>query len=268
LIAIRIYIVLLLSPIISGQFINTECGGESYAQNSTYRSNLNTVLNALSSDTRITYGFYNLTAGQAPNRVSSLVTCRGDAPLGTCRACVNNSAQLLPQACPGKTMAFGYSEYCTIFVSNNFTYGTVQDYPVFQLVDHGTTVADVSGFNRSLQGLLNTLINQAASGNAEKKYAAGEVNITGNGGKLYGLVQCSPDLDRSSCIECARGVPMPNFTSSGMRSAEPSCYIRHDVSPFFGNVPNVALPSPPSPPPPLNTSPAGSAGNETCLCGL
>ncbi|KAJ8424047.1 hypothetical protein Cgig2_000259 [Carnegiea gigantea] len=257
LISIRIYLLLVLTPLISGQFgfRNTWCGDESYTPNSTYQSNLNTVLTALSSDTQITYGFYNFTAGQAPNKVSSLVTCRGDVPLATCRVCVNNSAQQLPQACPGRMVAFGYSEYCTMFVSNNFTYGTVQDSPQFELANPGPSVSDVSAFNRSLQGLLNNLINQAASGGAERKYAAGQTNITGNGGKLYGLVQCTPDLDRRSCVECVREVLLPNFTGPSMRSAAPSCYVQYDVSPFFGNVPNVATP------PPLTTSPSASAVN-------
>uniref|UniRef100_A0A803N2K4 Serine-threonine/tyrosine-protein kinase catalytic domain-containing protein n=1 Tax=Chenopodium quinoa TaxID=63459 RepID=A0A803N2K4_CHEQI len=49
-------------------FLRQRCSDTTYAPNNTYQSNLEAVLNSLSTDTRITYGFYNMTAGHEPDK--------------------------------------------------------------------------------------------------------------------------------------------------------------------------------------------------------
>uniref|UniRef100_A0A803LKU0 Uncharacterized protein n=1 Tax=Chenopodium quinoa TaxID=63459 RepID=A0A803LKU0_CHEQI len=158
------------------------CGDATYAPNSTYQSNLRAVLNSLATDTRITYGFYNFTAGQGPDRVNSLVVCRGDVPLGTCRVCVRDSASLIPQTCPNQKEAFGYSQNCKIFISNRAIYGIVQNERQWYLTT-SENVTGVIGFNQTLYSLMSSLQNRAASGNSELKYATGGASLTGGGVK-------------------------------------------------------------------------------------
>ncbi|XP_021726232.1 putative receptor-like protein kinase At4g00960 [Chenopodium quinoa] len=235
------------------------CGDATYAPNSTYQSNLRAVLNSLATDTRITYGFYNFTAGQGPDRVNSLVVCRGDVPLGTCRVCVRDSASLIPQTCPNQKEAFGYSQNCKIFISNRAIYGIVQNERQWYLTT-SENVTGVIGFNQTLYSLMSSLQNRAASGNSELKYATGGASLTGGGGqKLYGLVQCTPDLSRLACIQCIQGslsiLPtcciQPSYTASGVTIVIPSCFVQYELFNFTGNVPNLTPPPlPPSPGPP------------------
>ena len=70
-----------------------------YINNSTYQSNLNTLLSTLSSYKEINYGFYNISVGQNPNKVNAIALCRGDTQ-DKCHSCLNDSRLLLPQRCP------------------------------------------------------------------------------------------------------------------------------------------------------------------------
>ncbi|XP_021719467.1 uncharacterized protein LOC110687158 [Chenopodium quinoa] len=251
-------------------FRHSWCGDATYAPNSTYQSNLRAVLNSLATDTRITYGFYNFTVGQGPDRVNSLVICRGDVPVGTCRVCVRDSASSIPHTCPNQKEAFGYSQYCKIFVSNRAIYGIVQNDPQWYLTT-SDNVTGVTGFNQTLYSLMSSLQNRAASGNSELKYATGEVSLTGGGGqKLYGLVQCTPDLSRLACIQCIQGslsvLPtcciQPSYTASGVTIVIPSCFVQYELFNFTGNVPNLTpppLPPSPGPPSPPNNDTSTSA---------
>ncbi|KAL2931892.1 Cysteine-rich receptor-like protein kinase 29 [Bienertia sinuspersici] len=239
-------------------FRHSSCGGTTYTPNSTYQSNLEAVLNSLSTDNQITYGFYNFTVGRDPDRVSSLAMCRGDVPLGTCRVCIRESAKLLPQSCPTQKEALGYSQYCTVFISDRDIYGIVQDTPQWHLTT-SENVSDIVGFNQTLSSLMDSLQNRAASGTAELKFATAEANLT-DGRTIYGLVQCTPDLSRQRCIQCIRGslslfptcCIQPSYKASGVTIVEPSCFVRYELFSFFGNVPNLTPPPlPPSLSPPL-----------------
>ncbi|KAL9236663.1 hypothetical protein vseg_011303 [Gypsophila vaccaria] len=240
-------------------FRHSDCAGAMYAPNSRYQTNLKTVLDAVMTDTKITYGFYNISAGSPPNQVHSLAFCRGDVPLDTCRVCISDSATAIPRTCPSETQAFGYSEYCTIYITNETIYGTVQDSPRWYLTA-SDAVADTVGFNASVVGLMTALMNNASKGGSEIKYASGNVSLKGDQ-VLYGLVQCTPDLSAKSCVDCIHEslslLPscciQSDFKASGVKIVEPSCFVQYDLTPFFGNVPNLVSP-PRSSPPPVNNN--------------
>ncbi|KAJ8424933.1 hypothetical protein Cgig2_030889 [Carnegiea gigantea] len=221
-------------------FLNTQCSNTAYTPNSTFGSNLNQVLNSLSTDTQITYGFYNFSAGQQPNRVEATALCRGDVPLATCQDCVRQSVAGLPALCPNQKEAFGYSENCVLFYSDASIFGRVLIRPSWTL-RNGMNVSDRSGLNRTLYGLLARLQNEAASGDSQRKFAAGNVDI-GNNGTLYGLVQCNPDLTRLECAQCVQGIMInfqryvdtPTFIAGGARTVAPSCNLRYEFFAFYG----------------------------------
>ncbi|XP_021719603.1 putative receptor-like protein kinase At4g00960 isoform X2 [Chenopodium quinoa] len=227
------------------------CSDTTYTPNSTYQSNLQAVLNSLSTDTRITYGFYNMTAGHEPDKVSSLALCRGYVPVSTCRNCIKNSASLLINTvCPNQKEGFGYSGYCSVFFSNRSIYGEVQDVVDPWLLVDKTPVTNTRGFSDSLSLLMQSLKNRAGSGNSEKKYAADKANTSG-GQSLYGLVQCTPDLSKRRCMQCIQGLidylpsccVQSNYTASGAMMDLPNCFVRYNINSFYGNVPNEPLPT-------------------------
>ncbi|RVW87102.1 Cysteine-rich receptor-like protein kinase 26 [Vitis vinifera] len=127
-----------------------------YSNNSTYQSNLNTLLSTLFSYKEINYGFYNFSFGQSPNEVNAIALCRGDITQDKCHSCLNDSRLQLPQRCPYQNEAIG------------------------------------------------GLRSKAASGNSLLKFATGEATGTGDK-RIYGFMQCTPDLNESSCSICLEG---------------------------------------------------------------
>ncbi|CAO2842643.1 unnamed protein product [Amaranthus hypochondriacus] len=249
-------------------FVTQWCSDTTYPPNSTYQTNLKKLLNSLSTDTRITYGFYNFSLGHQPDRVNSLALCRGDVPVNTCRLCIQNAANLLPQVCPNQKEAFGYSGYCSIFISNRSIYGQIQDDGKWFIKDNSDSIKNGNDFNNTLSSLMRLLQNRAASGDSERKFASGEAKF-GGGQSLYGLVQCTPDLSRRNCMQCIDDylqniLPnccvQRNYKASGAIFVQPSCFVRYNVDLFFGNVPDLAL-SPPPPPPGLLPRPPNNSSS-------
>lgn len=187
--------------------------------------------------------------------------------------CIQNAANLLPQVCPNQKEAFGYSGYCSIFISNRSIYGQIQDDGKWFIKDNSDSIKNGNDFNNTLSSLMRLLQNRAASGDSERKFASGEAKF-GGGQSLYGLVQCTPDLSRRNCMQCIDDFlqnMLPtccvqrNFKASGAIFVQPSRFVRYNVDPFFGNMPDLALSPPPPPPgllprPPNNSSSISTAG--------
>ncbi|CAO2823735.1 unnamed protein product [Amaranthus hypochondriacus] len=234
------------------EFLYEICGGN-YTTPSPYENNLNTALNSMSLDTRINYGYYNFTAGYEPDKVEAMALCRSDISIDACRLCVWNSAATLPTICRNNKQAFGFSEYCLLYYTNTSAFHTLTDAPYYDLIFNGN-VTNMPKFNNSLISLITNLKNKASLGNSETKFATGKVNVTSNS-SLYGLVQCSPDLSRTDCVECVESlvdsvyssdfVTLTNgslFMAKGARVVAPSCNIRYELYSFYGNVTYGAQP--------------------------
>ncbi|KAG5516574.1 hypothetical protein RHGRI_037331 [Rhododendron griersonianum] len=73
-----------------------------YAPNSTYQTNLNTLFSVLSSNSNnASNGFYNFTAGSGPPDVAyGLFLCRGDVAAAACRDCVEYATGDVVERCP------------------------------------------------------------------------------------------------------------------------------------------------------------------------
>lgn len=103
---------------------------------------------------------------------------------------------------------------------------------------------DLDRFNDLLAGLLNSLATKAAN-YVDEKFATGEVNLTSSV-RLYGLVQCTPELSLFDCNMCFRSAiaSVPNCCDGnrGARVLLPGCNIRYEVYPFYNSTETLAPP--------------------------
>nr|POE58936.1 cysteine-rich repeat secretory protein 1 [Quercus suber] len=76
-----------------------------YTSNSTYRTNLNTLLASMINNTKIDYGFYNFSVGESPDKVYAIALCRGDTSPSECHSCINGASADLLKACPNQKEA-------------------------------------------------------------------------------------------------------------------------------------------------------------------
>ncbi|CAL5345859.1 unnamed protein product [Camellia sinensis] len=222
-----------------------------YTSNSTYQTNLNTLLSSLSSNTD-KYGFYSSSVGENSDRVNAIVLCRGDVQLETCRSCINNATSKLIQVCPNQKEAIGWYELCMLRYSNNYINGTVTDNPpFFQPNQNYVKNTSLEQFNNDLRTLLDRLRSQASSGDLRRKFAAG--NTTAPEFKtIYGLEQCTPDLSEQQCGDCLTKAieAIPSFCAGkqGGRFATPSCNFRFETYSFFNEIPTDSPPAGPAQP--------------------
>ncbi|KAL9317362.1 hypothetical protein ACSQ67_013879 [Phaseolus vulgaris] len=217
-------------------FLNHFCLSDegSFTANSTYHTNLNTLLSNLTSNTQIDYGFYNLSYGENSDKVYAIGVCRGDVKPDECRSCINNSTVLLTQLCQNQKEAIGWYDKCMLRYSNRSIFGLMETSPLFYTLEF-VNATNVDQFNQVLDNLVSNLTGiAAASGDSRHKYAAGN-STAPNLETIYGVVQCTPDLSQQDCNQCLVEA-FSRITSSGKisgRVATPSCNIRYENYRFY-----------------------------------
>ncbi|KAK3024844.1 hypothetical protein RJ639_045061 [Escallonia herrerae] len=237
--------------------------GGNYTTNSTYATNLKTLLSSISNSSDLNSdGFFNASIGQNSNQVYAIGLCRGDQTVTSCRGCLNDSSQAITQACPNQKGAIGGYDNCMIRFSNSNILSSVDDGFVY-LSCNVNNATNLAQFNNVLGSLLFSLRDRAAAA-ATRKYAADEANYT-SFSKIYGLEQCTPDISEADCGRCldmAR-IDMTNSCSGkvGATSVRYSCVLRFELYQFYQ--PTAGAPPPPPPrgtesPPPSSTDTPGT----------
>ncbi|KAG5077658.1 hypothetical protein JHK82_056353 [Glycine max] len=136
-----------------------------YTADSTYNTNLNTLLSTLSSNTEINYGFYNFSHGQSPDRVNAIGLCRGDVEPDECRSCLNDARSNLTQDCPNQKEAIMQYDNCMLRYSNRTIFGNLEVEPVYCVRNLSNVMnGDVS--KQALANLMRKLKGVAASGDS------------------------------------------------------------------------------------------------------
>ncbi|KAI4295822.1 hypothetical protein L6164_035825 [Bauhinia variegata] len=216
-----------------------------YKKNSTFEANLNLLLSSLSSKASLGNGFYRTRTGtDTPNVVNGLFLCRGDIASAACHDCVAAAAKEILRRCYVKKESIIWYDRCLLRYSyqplNNIVPG------VDLRNDKNISRSELNRFNELLAGMLNSLATKAAN-SQDKKFATGELNLTSTE-TLYGLVQCTPDLEFFDCNMCFRSAIayIPNCCDGkqGARVLLPGCIIRYELYPFYNNT--IAATAPPA----------------------
>nr|POF03093.1 cysteine-rich receptor-like protein kinase 26 [Quercus suber] len=167
-----------------------------YTSNSTYRANLNILLASMINNTKINYGFYNFSFGEAPDKVYAIALCRGDTSPSECRSCINRASSDLLKACPNQKEAIIWPDKCSLRYSNRSIFNAMEASPLFAFYNTGD-VSDVEAFNNSLLPLLNILRNST------HKFAL-QSTPAPNIQTIYALLECTHDLSKLECNSACR----------------------------------------------------------------
>ncbi|KAL1201626.1 Cysteine-rich receptor-like protein kinase 8 [Cardamine amara subsp. amara] len=241
-----------------------------FSRNSTYFTNLKTLLISLSS-TNASYstGFQSATAGQAPNKVTGLFLCRGDVSPEVCRNCVDSCVDDTFNRCPNEKEVSLYYENCMITYSNRNILSTRRTSGGYILSNQNNMSSNQR--DRFVE-LVSSTMNQAAfeaASSARKLYLI-KANWTAVQ-TLYGMVQCTPDLTQQDCLSCLlNSINQMPFYRIGSRIFLPSCNSRYELYEFYNQTavrtsPPPQLSSPESMPPVTSPSLPGKGGNSTVL---
>ncbi|KAJ0239583.1 Gnk2-homologous domain-containing protein [Hirschfeldia incana] len=231
-----------------------------YTKNSTYSSNLRTLLSSLSSNSRSSStGFYSTAAGQSSDLVFGLFLCQGDIRPEVCSNCVASAANDTPKQCPEEKVGLIWYDECmlryadrNIFLESSFQNGTNG---ILMWNTQFVPLNQSDRFRDVVFSLMNKCVNEAV--NSSRKFAVSKSNST-SFRTLYGMVQCIPDLRSEDCFNCLqqtiRSLPTDKL---GGRLLMPSCNSRYEVYQFYGE---TATGEPPqSPQPQLDSAPPPSS---------
>ncbi|XP_010433935.1 PREDICTED: cysteine-rich receptor-like protein kinase 6 isoform X1 [Camelina sativa] len=222
-----------------------------YTSNSTYFTNLRTVLSSLSSR-NVPYStrFQNATVGQAPNRVTGLFLCRRDYSPEVCHSCVTFAVNETLTRCPNEREVVIYYDECMLRYSYKSILSTVTHEGRLLMMNTN----NISSIQNQIDGFISfvSFATRKASieaGNSARKFSTVKTALTAYQ-TLYGLLQCTPDLKIQDCIDCLQScIDGMELKKIGGRLFWPSCSVRYELYPFYNE---SAIQTPP--PPPLGSS--------------
>ncbi|XP_059306182.1 cysteine-rich repeat secretory protein 38-like [Lycium ferocissimum] len=212
-----------------------------YTDGSNYQSNLNTLLYRSLYNIVGNAIYAKASEGEDPDKVHGVFLCRGDVAPKDCQNCIDVAAKRIQRVCPLKKQAIiWYDERCMIRYSNVFFASTFDD--SVSIIFYGRKkIPRPEQFKGILSAMFDNLTTQATSIIPNQKYAANSVEIS-QLQRLYGMVQCLPDLSALDCRACLRSsfylMSKSNQLSdakvpNGGRVVYASCSLRYDLRPFF-----------------------------------
>jgi hypothetical protein len=238
-----------------------------FTANSTYQSNLNSLLASLTSNATSSTGFYNTTAsvGNSVDTVYGLFLCRGDLSADACRDCATDATKDVVDRCPNEKVAVAWYDECMLRYSNQYIFSRmVTDPSIFMW--NTRNISEQNRFDLLVRTTMNDLASGVSNvGSGAKKFGTKEANFTALQ-TLYTLVQCTANLSGSDCNSCLQiviaNLPGCCGGKEGARVLFPSCTVRFEVYPFYQSV--ATFPPPPGsvvapvpPPPGPVTTPKG-----------
>ncbi|CAN6298314.1 unnamed protein product [Urochloa humidicola] len=245
--------------------------GSSYGINSTYHSNVVSLLASLSANASISaVGFAKGTLGRSPDQTWGLALCRGDLNNGTaCASCL----ALAPDVAFGSNYCRGvrdvavYYDRCLLRFSDKDFLATGPDDPAAPVQYSPNPDVNVTSDPGRFVGLAADLVSALsawAARNSTARYAAGVVTTSAGEGftttgddlvrNIYGLVQCTPDQSPESCLGCLGtfrdAMPAVFKGTAGGQINAVWCNLRFEIFLFYDSSPVVKLVAPPPAPPP------------------
>ncbi|KAH0454851.1 hypothetical protein IEQ34_016775 [Dendrobium chrysotoxum] len=232
-----LFILVLLLPIIarcSADSISQECSKNfSIVSNNLLKDNINHVLSDLITKTTL-YGFANSSDGIGPDTIYGLTRCRGDISRETCSSCILEATNKIQTICPSSAEVRILYEYCFVrYDTNNFL--GQPDTSHAQMWYSSRVATDPADFDQAVEGLMGQVKAEAATG--ESKFGRGERNLLKSNMTVYGMAQCTRDLQESACNQCLDKVSEIILGSCkyhlGCYVIATSCLMRYEINPFL-----------------------------------
>ncbi|KAL5567108.1 hypothetical protein UlMin_030272 [Ulmus minor] len=196
---------------------------ENFTKNSSFDANLNSLLNHLSIKVPLT-GFNVSSTDKDQSQVYGLGLCRGDVLKENCKTCVIDASKELQKSCPYSKRAIVWYDNCLVKYSDEYFFGQIDNSNKFALLNV-KDVENSTSFNANVKKLLSCL-----------SYKAFTTSKYGKDGKLYGLAQCTRDLNGANCKKCLDVAisEIPNCCSGkrGGRVVGGSCNVRYELYPI------------------------------------
>ncbi|XP_057734701.1 putative cysteine-rich receptor-like protein kinase 23 [Arachis stenosperma] len=226
------------------EYLSQSCStNKTFPPNTTYKSNLHTLLTSFSS-VAATAEFYNTNSSggdAAGETIYGMFMCRGDIKSQKCQKCIEMATQKIALSCPNSKEAIIWYHECMVRYSNRSFFSTVDEWPRPKYISHHETsnITTEGSYGWLLATTLNDAIAEAAkSANANKKFATKHVSLGGSQ-NVYTLVQCTPDLSSQDCSKCLndvmKDIPICCLGTDGGMVLYPSCNLMFGLHRFYSD---------------------------------
>ncbi|KAJ6848863.1 putative receptor-like protein kinase [Iris pallida] len=252
LVAALVLLLLQSAPTATAEhFLFHFCEGSNYTANSSFHSNLRTLLASLSSSDS---SFSTDIKGDDSNKTYGLVMCRGDVGSNDCKDCIKAASNNITQLCPQSMKAIVWYDYCQLRYSDSlFFTSSANDGRIGLMVNTGTQ-QDPGTFMAKAKELMGKVADHAVRNSSPLFFATGMIKYRSDLPAIYGLAQCTGDLSADACSQCLQGILTYFWNDSyaaqrGGRILGYSCNFRYEVYTFFAGDPTISLGTTISPPP-------------------
>ena len=209
---------------------------DNYTADSQYKRNLDQLLAALPAAAGDSGWFYESSAGAGDDEVYGLIMCYADYNAAACQDCLSRAPAGITTVCPGSRSVRVVYDACTLRYSDAPILETADLTYLFRVrpVVPGVTVT-LTGLEAVWAPLMSKLKDGAATSPLRLANDTAPYD-----GKLvmYGLAQCTRDLDGTDCSRCiGRYISLleglfPNNSGGVIKGY--SCYLRYQVGEDFG----------------------------------
>ncbi|KAL7213611.1 hypothetical protein ACSBR2_016191 [Camellia fascicularis] len=174
-----------------------------YTPDSTYQSNLDTLLSSLSSNALLVNGFdYSKSGSSDPDIAYGLYLCCRDLSTNVCHDCEVTATQEVVQRCPkSKDVTILYDECMLLYANQSLSFSNVVNPSDGLILINIQNVTDTIRLREILREVMDCIVTRASNDQSGKKFATREANFS-SFQTMYALAQCTPDLTVLNCKTC------------------------------------------------------------------
>ncbi|CAN6343746.1 unnamed protein product [Urochloa humidicola] len=206
--------------------------GNLYANGSKYKENLDQLLATLPAAAVDNGWFYKGSTGSGADEVFGLIMCFADRNVTQCQECLADAAEGVKEFCPGVRNVTATYDACMLRYSAAPIPATADLNSLYAKYAYGEPITSQGQDNALLQLIAKLMAGVTASpllvANVSAPYSSSQT--------MYGLAQCTRDLNASECTRCINhyvdhlGFLFPDQTGGAMKGY--SCYLRYQVGAF------------------------------------
>ncbi|KAI7747949.1 hypothetical protein M8C21_028494, partial [Ambrosia artemisiifolia] len=239
---IFVWLSALASAATAVEFQTNYCGlnTSSHINTTGYYSNLVQVLDSLASDSNVNDNQFGNTSSQSssPEIAYGLYLCRADVLPNDCRNCLLKAREDINDTCPFSKDAVLWSDNCMLRYAN-YSMVSMMNSDTFRHAcskfNKSDQISDQNQFWKDAMNLMGSLANSALKD--QKKLYAHDETPYNDTEKIYGYVQCTPDLSVSDCKSCLQ-VSIDRLEKNchgkeGARVLAASCNVRFETYKFL-----------------------------------
>ncbi|XP_078154772.1 uncharacterized protein LOC144550666 [Carex rostrata] len=212
------------------------CSVNTSDTDTTFKNNLHSLLMSITTSAQSNSGYFNDTVGSSADQIYGLGMCYASGNLTECNSCLSTVASKLTNDCPDSKDAGTWLESgpCVIRYSNENFFGVANTSSYYIYSSENYTDRELFGNARNT--LFNALI--AKTNVSANMVASGQQSVNGID-KLYGMLQCTRDLNNQECYKCLSSLisdlqpPSLLAYTVGLRYFGFSCFVHYEMFPIM-----------------------------------